>query len=59
MMFLLVEDVDEWWRHIQECGIAEKFDVTLKPPQDYPWGMREIHMLDPTGVLWHFGQNIE
>jgi uncharacterized glyoxalase superfamily protein PhnB len=59
MMFMLVEDVDQWWRHIQESKISEKYDVTLKPPQDYPWGMREIHMLDPAGVFWHFGQNID
>ena len=59
MMFLLVENVDEWWTYIQETGIAEKYAITLKPPQDYPWGMREIHMLDPTGVFWHFGQNID
>ena len=59
MLFLFVDDVDEWWEHIKEARVAEKYNVKLKPPQDYPWGMREIHMLDPTGVLWHFGKNIE
>ena len=59
MMFLFVDDVDEWWQHIQKAGIKDKYEILLKPPQDYPWGMREIHMTDPTGVLWHFGKNLE
>jgi uncharacterized glyoxalase superfamily protein PhnB len=59
MLFLIVDDVDEWWAHIQRTGVSEKYQVTLKPPQDYPWGMREIHLLDPAGVFWHFGQDIE
>jgi uncharacterized glyoxalase superfamily protein PhnB len=59
MLFLLVDDVDEWWKHIQNCGVIESFNITAKPPQDYPWGMREIHMLDPAGVFWHFGKPID
>jgi len=59
MMFLFVDDVDEWWNHIQQTGISEKYKIRLKPPQDYPWGIREIHMIDPTGVFWHFGKNLE
>ena len=45
--------------YFQGLEIAEKYNITLKPPQDYPWGMREIHMLDPAGVFCHFGQNID
>lgn len=59
MMYLMVEDVDAWWAYIETTKIAKDFAVVLKPPQDYPWGMREIHLLDPTGVLWHIGQNLE
>lgn len=59
MMYLEVENVDDWWNYIQECGVAKDFSITLKPPRDYPWGMREIHMIDPTGVFWHFAQSIE
>jgi uncharacterized glyoxalase superfamily protein PhnB len=59
MMFLLVDDVEEWWKHIQNSGVIERFKITVKPPQDYPWGMREIHLLDPAGVFWHFGQDID
>lgn len=59
MLYLYVDDVDEWWEYIQKCNIAEKYTITLKPPHDYPWGMREIHMLDPTGVFWHFGKDLD
>ena len=59
MMFLLVDDANEWWDYIQQCGVVDKFNMTLKPPENYPWGMREIHMLDPVGVFWHFAQDIE
>jgi uncharacterized glyoxalase superfamily protein PhnB len=59
MMFLLVDDVDEWWDYIQKTGISKKYNIVLKPPEDYPWGMREIHMLDPAGVFWHFGTELE
>jgi len=59
MMFLFVDDVDEWWDYIQKTGIKEKYQILLKPPHNYPWGMREIHLVDPTGVFWHFGKNLE
>ena len=58
MMFLFVDDVDEWWDYIQKTGIKERYEIVLKPPQDYPWGMREIHMVDPTGIFWHFGKEL-
>lgn len=59
MMFLFVDDVDEWWDHLLKTGIKDKYQIVLKPPQDYPWGIREIHMLDPTGVFWHFGKELD
>lgn len=59
MLFLLVDDVEAWWDHIQKSGVVDKYKLTIKPPQDYPWGMREIHMLDPSGVFWHFGRPLD
>ena len=46
-------------RIIYKYGVSEIYDITLKSPQDYPWGMRENHMPDPDGTFWHFGKNIE
>ncbi len=55
MMYALVEDLDAWWEHIQRSGVLERYPgVRAKPPTDYPWGKREVHLIDPAGVCWHF-----
>jgi len=59
MMHLLVRNVDDWWRHVQDRRIAEEFGVRLVPPQDQPWGMRDFVVIDPSGVLWRISQNTE
>jgi len=57
MFHLMVEDLDLWWSHIQEKNLASKYPgVKAKEPQDYPWGLREVHLIDPSGVLWHIAQ---
>jgi uncharacterized glyoxalase superfamily protein PhnB len=59
MMNLEVEDLDAWWAKIQSAGLMEKYPGTrAKPPQDYPWGKREIHLIGPDGVLWHIAVRI-
>jgi uncharacterized glyoxalase superfamily protein PhnB len=59
MMHLLVEDVDAWWQNFQARGIVAKYGTRAEPPQDQPWGLRDFVIVDPTGVLWRIGQNIE
>jgi catechol 2,3-dioxygenase-like lactoylglutathione lyase family enzyme len=58
MMHLLVEDVEAWWSHVQVAGLAAKYGVTVEPPADRSWGIRDFVVVDPTGVLWRIGQNI-
>lgn len=58
MMHLLVDDVNAWHQHIIEQGIAEKYAVKLSDVTEQPWGMRDFIIYDPSGVLWHFGENI-
>ncbi len=53
MLFLDVEDLDQWWERIQSSGVLDMTDVRAKPPTDYPWGIREVHLVDPAGVCWH------
>lgn len=50
-----VPDVDDWWRRLEASGALDLPGVRAKPPTDYPWGRREIHVIDPAGVLWHIG----
>lgn len=55
MMFVSVDDLDEWWRHIRASKVLERYDgVRAKEPTRYPWGQREVHLIDPAGVCWHF-----
>ncbi|MGE9291607.1 MAG: VOC family protein [Puniceicoccales bacterium] len=58
MLQLWVEDLESWWRQIEEGKLVEKYEgVKAKPPHQYPWGLTEIHLIDPSGVLWHIIQN--
>jgi uncharacterized glyoxalase superfamily protein PhnB len=59
MMHLLVEDVDAWWNHVREAGIAEKYGVKITEVQQQPWRMRDFVLIDPSGVMWRIGQNSE
>ena len=57
MVFLEVPDADKWWRYFQDLNVKENFpEVKIKAPQNYEWGIREIHLIDPSGVLWHIGR---
>jgi uncharacterized glyoxalase superfamily protein PhnB len=59
MMHMLVKDADAWWQHIQTRGIAAKYGIRVDPPEDRDWGIRDLILVDPTGVLWRIGRNIE
>ena len=52
-----VQNLDDWWTHLQSLDLESRYEgVRMKPPTDYPWGFREIHLIDPSGVLWHITQ---
>lgn len=55
MMFVIVDDLDAWWRRLVSSGIRERYpNVRLREPTVFPWGQREVHVVDPAGVCWHF-----
>lgn len=56
LMFAVeVTDLDAWWAHLESTGVLDRYEgVRAKPPMDYPWGRREVHLIDPAGVCWHF-----
>lgn len=55
MMFAKVDDLDAWWLHVQESGVLDRYPgVRGKEPTVFPWGSREVHLIDPAGVCWHF-----
>src|SRR4051794_24782244 len=54
MMVLAVENLDDWWKHLESLELQKKYEgVKLRAPEVYPWGNREIHLIDPCEVLWH------
>ncbi|WP_409342694.1 hypothetical protein [Paenibacillus sp. MBLB4367] len=58
MVELVVEELDAWWEHIRAAALEEKYPIKLKPPVLYPWGKREIHLIDPAGVCWHISEAV-
>jgi len=57
MMQLMVDDLDEWWQHIESLELPARFGVAPpKAPALQPWGLRIAYVTDPSGVLWHVAQ---
>ena len=57
MIQLRVADLDAWWRHIVEKDLVARYEgVRAAEPRVYPWGLREINLVDPAGVLWHIAE---
>ena len=57
IMHLLVEDVDAWWRKVDEAGVAAKYGVAVSEVVQQPWRMRDFTLRDPSGVCWRIAQN--
>jgi catechol 2,3-dioxygenase-like lactoylglutathione lyase family enzyme len=56
MIFLEVNDVEQYWNELQSLGLHHKYkDVRLTPVKYEVWG-RECFLHDPSGILWHFGE---
>jgi catechol 2,3-dioxygenase-like lactoylglutathione lyase family enzyme len=57
MMQLMVDDLDAWWRHIEELDLPATFGVKQpRPPTMQTWGLRVAFVFDPAGVLWHVAE---
>ncbi len=59
VMHMLVKDVQAWWDHVCAVDLLARYGVRGGPPEDRPWGIREFHLLDPSGVLWHIGTVVD
>ena len=54
MLFLEVEDVDQYWKELQDFDFSQFGKARLSPIKHYDWG-KECFIHDPSGVLWHIG----
>jgi catechol 2,3-dioxygenase-like lactoylglutathione lyase family enzyme len=59
MVFLEVEDVEQFWKALVALDLPAKYErVKLTPIRNHAWG-KECYVHDPSGILWHFGQFAE
>ncbi|MBD2863879.1 VOC family protein [Paenibacillus oceani] len=56
MVELVVSDLDGWWTRIRRITENGEYPVRCKEPTLYPWGKREVHLIDPAGVCWHLSE---
>ena len=55
MVFMEVEDVEEFWESLKGLHLNEKYPTAkLVPIRHLDWG-KECFLHDPSGILWHFG----
>jgi hypothetical protein len=56
MLFIEVEDVENFWQELSQLNLSEKYmNVRLTPIRTMDWG-KECFVHDPCGILWHFGE---
>jgi L-amino acid N-acyltransferase YncA len=56
MLFIEVENVDNFWQELVQLNLNEKYEnVRLTPIRIMEWG-KECFVHDPCGILWHFGE---
>ena len=55
MVFMEVYDVEEFWNELVALNLTAKYpSAKLIPMKSYDWG-KECFLIDPSGILWHFG----
>ena len=55
MLQVAVDNLDVFHGHMIESGILDRYPmVRINGPKKFAWGLREVQVLDPAGVLWHF-----
>ncbi len=55
MLFLEVENLQEFWEKINALDLPQKFRSTrVVPIRKMDWGS-EFFIYDPSGILWHIG----
>ncbi len=56
MIFLEVEDLDNYWNGLLALNLSAKYEgVKLVPIKYFDWGA-ECFLHDPAGILWHIGE---
>ncbi|NDY90538.1 2-C-methyl-D-erythritol 4-phosphate cytidylyltransferase [Ideonella livida] len=59
VMHLTVDNLEAFWGRLQQAGIDARYGVSVAPPQQRPWGLVDMSLTDPSGVLWRIAQRME
>ncbi len=55
MIYVNVDDLDAFYEHLVKLELGKKYPgARFTKPEMRPWGIRELHLIDPAGVCWHF-----
>lgn len=56
MVFMEVSDTKQFYQDLLSLNLSDKYpSVRLVPIKELDWG-RECFLIDPSGILWHFGE---
>ena len=59
VLCLYVNNLEDWWSHLQSMNLDVSYNARAKllgPPSEKE-GAQMFHVIDPSGVLWHFRQS--
>ncbi len=59
MMHLLLDDLAGFWAGLEKSGLVARYGVRAEPPTERPWGLVDMTLTDPSGVLWRIAQRRE
>jgi 2-C-methyl-D-erythritol 4-phosphate cytidylyltransferase len=62
VMHLTLADLDGFWDRISKHGLVERYaghGVRAEAPAERPWGLKDMTLTDPSGVLWRIAQRLE
>ena len=59
VMHLTLDDLGQFWARLQAQDLVARYGVRAEPPQQRPWGLVDMTLTDPSGVLWRIAQRME
>ena len=58
VMHLTLDDLAGFWARLQQAGVLERYGVKAEAPAERPWGLVDMVLFDPSGVLWRVAQRM-
>jgi len=55
----VLPDLDAFWHRFEQQSLAARYGVRAEAPALRPWGLVDMTLIDPSGVLWRISQRRE